>query len=330
MQNALGPTADVAAFRNDMIWIPYNGMSQSSTDIHFMKSGPFRGQALVGDNRTGHLNRMMVERVAGQMQGAVVRMTGGLEAGAYRIVEDANGNYYVGGLGTGSSYWSWCSRYKGFQKLSFKTGFSGNTLYNDVHTVSLVQGGILVSFTSDIGADFLLPANYRAYTFNYIKAVTGYYGGPKMDSVAAAITGIVRRSNREILINISGLLPESILGLEFRPNLTVNNNLQSYELFYTTNRLSNVVPTDVLPEGETLAHGSLKLGVNGHFLMVEGLKGRLSDPEIFDMKGAVLSRLNFREFAQSGKVDVSPLNKGLYFIRLRVGGQALVKSFVIH
>lgn len=330
-QSVLGPQPVLDAYKSDMLWLPYNGMSQSATDIHFMKSGPFKGQALVGDNRTGHLNRLILEKVDGQMQGAAIRMTGGLEAGNYRIAEDAKGNLYLGGLATGGTYWSWCHKYTGFQKLTFKPDFLGNKAYNDVLKVSLVQGGIVVEFTSDISADFLDPANYRAYTFNYIKSVSPYYGGPKSDSVAAGIRGIVKRSNREILITVDGLVKESLLALEFGRKLTVENQLQSYELFYTMNRLSTRIPTDVAPAEGMPADSPIRVSVGGTFLYVRGAGagGMAADPLITDLAGKAYTRLDYSGFATEGRVDISPLRRGAYFLRMKVGKRGVVKAFVI-
>ncbi len=329
MQFSLGPVADSMPYKNDMVWIPYAGMSQSATDIHFMKSGPFKGQALIGDNRTGHLNRMMVEKVDGQMQGAVIRMTGGMEGPIYRIVEDNKGNFYLGALGTSGAYWSWCTRYDGFQKMTFKPDFIGSTTYNDVYTVSLVKNGLLLSFTSDISADFLAPANYKAYVFTYMKSLWGYYGGPKKDSTLLTISSIVKRSNREILINMNGLLPQSVLGLEFLTKLTVNNNLQSFELFYTTNHLSNVVPTSIAPVGERISKPGLKLSVNGDFLAVQKPEGRSTGYAVVDITGKNYFQLNFAEFETTGKVGIISLRTGVYFLKMKVDGKELVQSFVI-
>lgn len=327
-QSVLGPAPVLDAYKSDMVWLQYNGMSQSATDIHFMRSGPFKGQALVGDNRSGHLNRLILEKVDGQMQGAVIRMTGGLEAGTYRIAEDAKGNFYLGGLGTGG-FWDWCQKLTGFQRLTFKPDFIGNPGWNDVLRVSLVQGGMILEFTSDISADFLDPANYRAYTFSYLKSVSPYYGGTRSDSTAAGIRGIVKRSNREILITIDGLLKESLLALEFGRKLTVDNNLQSFELLYTMNRLSTQVPTDVVPAAARSAYPAIGLTVGGGFLHARGAEGKVSDPLITDLAGKAVAGLDYGGFATGGKIDISPLPRGTYFLRMKVAGSGFAKTFVV-
>lgn len=328
-QNTLGPDPVLDAYRSDMIWLPYNGMSQSATDIHFLKSGPFKGQALVGDNRTGHLNRLILEKVDGQMQGAALRMTGGLEAGTYRIAEGPNGRLYLGGLGTGGSYWNWCHKHTGFQRLTFKADFLGNPGYNDVLKVSLVAGGLVIAFTSDISADFLDPANFRAYTFNYIKSVSPYYGGPKSDSASAGIREIAKRSNREIQLTIDGLSKESILALEFGGTLTAGNNLQASELFYTLNRLSTQVPTD-LPTAEAPGRQPvIRLLVSGGRLHARGIKSEAVNPLVIDPAGNTYAHLDYSGFPAGGSIDISPLRPGVYFLRMTVGGRALSKAFLI-
>ncbi|MDB5103816.1 MAG: putative large multi-functional protein [Fibrobacteres bacterium] len=332
-QGTLGPEPSLEAYRSDMIWIPYDKMSHSATDIHFMKSGPFKGQALVGDNRTGHLNRLIPEKVDGQMQGAAIRMTGGLEAGNYRMTEDAKGNLYLGGLGNpGNTYWIWCNKQSGFQRLRFKPDFLGNPAYNDVRTVSLVKDGMVIEFTSDIPDAFLSPANYRAYTFSYIKSVSPYYGGPKSDSVGARILGISKRSNREIVLTLEGLLKESVLGLEFGAKLTGEYNLQSYEMFYTMNRLSTRVPTDIArPQGRVPAT-AIRLDLHGRFLFVRGAGGNALDASsaaIFDIGGNRVPGVDLGALGGSGKVDVSALRRGLYVLRSGHGSSGLTKAFVI-
>ena len=329
-QGNMGPLPDLEPYKSDMIWINYDQMSHSSTDIHFMKSGPFKGQALVGDNRAGHINRLMFDKVEGQTQGAAIRMTGGLEGPTYRIVEDSKGDFWVGGLGnSGNIYWVWCGKDAGLQKLTFKPDFLGNKSYNDVHKVALVKDGLVVTFTSDISDDFLSAANFRAYQFSYIKSVGPNYGGPKADSATVAISSIQKRSNREILINIPGLLPLSVLGLEFGNKLTLNGGLQSYELFYTMNKLSNVVPTALAPVGEVIGHAEPVLERAGRVLTLKGIDGAVSGAMVVDLAGKPQSRVDLSSLAATGRADISPLRPGVYYLKLMAGGRSLAKPFVV-
>lgn len=329
-QGNMGPLPDLEPYKSDMLWINYDQMSHSSTDIHFLKHGPFKGQALVGDNRAGHINRLMFDKVEGQTQGAAIRMTGGLEGPTYRIVEDAKGDLWVGGLGNaGNIYWTWCGKYQGLQKLTFKPDFIGNKGYNDVLKVSLVKDGLIVSFTSDIGDDFLAAANFRAYQFSYIKSVGPNYGGPKADSAAVAIKSIQKRSSREILISLPGLLPLSVLGLEFGNKLTLNDGLQSYELFYTMNKLSSVVPTALALVGEIIGHAEPVLERTGRVLTLKGIEGAITGATIVDLAGKAQHGVDPASLASTGRADISLLRPGVYFLRLNAGGRELAKPFVV-
>jgi hypothetical protein len=330
-QSTLGPEPDLEPYKNDMIWIPNNFMSNSSTDIHFMQSEPFKGQALVGDNRTGHLNRLIIEEVDGQKQGAIIRMTGGLEGPNYRIVEDDKGNYYLGGLGTGTAYWSWCNKLYGFQKMTFKDGFIGSPDYNDVFNVSLVRDGIVIGFTSDISDDYLSPDNFMASVFNYIKSVSGYYGGPKKDSVEVNILGIEKLSRRDILITLDGLLKESIIELKFGEKLTVDNNLESFELYYTVNHLSSRESSDIMLTGlENRTRHEMQFSCRDNFLFVRGITGASWNPSISDVSGRTYHDLDFNNFVKTGKMDISSLSSGVYFLKLNVEGRSVIKTFVVH
>ena len=328
--SVLGPAPDLEPYKSDMLWIPYDQMSHSATDIHFMKSGPFKGQALVGDNRTGHLNRLIFDKVDGQTQGTAIRMTGGLEAPTYRIVEDDKGNIYLGGLGYPSNiYWVWCGKSSGFQKLTFKADFIGNKAYNDVLGVSLVKDGLLVSFTSDINDEFLAAANYRAYTFSYIKSISPYYGGPKSDSAETHITSIVKRSNRDILLSIPGLQKETMLGIEFGSKLTLGANLQSYEMFYTVNHLSDRIPTDIGTPAERVGEPRIESRREGRFLHLSGLPASAADIRVTDATGKSYPGLAFARHGTSGELDISPLPNGVYFLRIAIEADLVVKPFVI-
>ncbi len=329
-QGTLGPDPVLDAYRSDMLWIPYDKMSHSATDIHFMRSGPFQGQALVGDNRTGHLNRLIFDKVDGQTQGTAIRMTGGLEAGNYRIVEDGKGNFYLGGLGnTGNAYWVWCGKPGGLQRLTFKPDFIGNKAYIDVHSVSLVKDGLVVSFTSDLADDFLAVENYRAYTFSYIKSVSPYYGGPKSDSAGIKIQSIQKRSARELLFSFTGLQKETILGLEFGPNLTIEYQMQSYEMFYTLNHLSTRIPTDLARAGRPEPGSDIRLAREGRYLALPGMAGRVSHPAVLDLSGRAVPGPDFSRFAAEARCDVSALRSGVYFLRVRSGDRTIAKPFAV-
>jgi hypothetical protein len=326
------PEPELEAFKNDMLWLPYDGIGHSITDIHFMKSGPFKGQPLIGDNVTGHVIRLMIDKVNGQKQGAALIFTGGMEGPIHRIEEDDKGNFYLGALGCCRNDWMWCGLKYGFQRMTFNNDFIGNINYIDILNTSLVQDGLVLEFTSDISDDFLSTANYRAYTFSYLKSVTNKgYGGLKIDSLEVGVLSIKKLSGRAIHLTIDGLLNESMLALEFKEKLTIDNNLQNHEMFYTMNHLSTRTAREIIPLSvENWTPAEMNFSRNGDILKVYGINGVSSNHRIMDVFGRAVSGLDLYTFSRTGVLDVSILEKGVYFLKMEVNNRTVVKNFVVH
>lgn len=64
-----------------------------------MSEGPYAGQMIYGDVYHGGIKRIYMEPVAGALQGAVLRFSGGLQSGVNRLVRGPDGDIYVGELG---------------------------------------------------------------------------------------------------------------------------------------------------------------------------------------------------------------------------------------
>lgn len=73
----------------------------------------------------------------------------------------------------------------------------------------------------------------------------------------------------------------------------------------------------------------IRLKLSGYPLIVEGLRGVVSDRFVFDAIGKSHPDLDFRNFGATGKVDISPLCKGLYFLSIKSGTRRMAKGFVI-
>jgi YbbR domain-containing protein len=57
--------------------------------------------------------------------------------------------------------------------------------------------------------------------------------------------------------------------------------------------------------------------------------GRASGFAVVDITGKSFAHLNFKNFETSGKVDITSLRAGVYFLKLNVEGKAMVQSFMI-
>lgn len=82
------------------VWFPYKKMGQSATDIMLDKSGgkfgPFSGQLFVGEFTQAAVNRVFLEKVGGEYQGACFPFRMGFASAVLRMVQGTDGSMFVG------------------------------------------------------------------------------------------------------------------------------------------------------------------------------------------------------------------------------------------
>ena len=72
---------------------------------------------MIGDVTYGGLQRAFLEKVDGDYQGALFRMTQGLEAGVNEVLVGADGTIIIGGIGGGGNWEQAGKLSYGLQKL---------------------------------------------------------------------------------------------------------------------------------------------------------------------------------------------------------------------
>lgn len=86
--------------RPPAIWFPYKKMGQSATDIMLDDSGgkfgPFAGQLFVGEFTQAGINRVFLEKVGGDYQGACFPFRVGFASAVLRMVQGHDGSMFVG------------------------------------------------------------------------------------------------------------------------------------------------------------------------------------------------------------------------------------------
>ena len=82
------------------VWFPYKKMGQSTTDIVLDKSdgrfGPFAGQLLVGEFTQAAMQRVFLEKVDGEYQGACFPFRSGFASAVLRLAQGTDGSLFVG------------------------------------------------------------------------------------------------------------------------------------------------------------------------------------------------------------------------------------------
>ncbi|WP_431988716.1 ricin-type beta-trefoil lectin domain protein [Streptomyces parvulus] len=248
---------DAQPVTRPVLWLPQNEIANSPSTPLQLTKGPFAGQMLFGDVTYGGVQRGFLEKVGGEYQGAVFRLTQGLEAGVTRISIGPDGALYAGGLGAGGNWGQEGKLSHGLQKLA-----PNGTDAFDIRAMRAVPGGFALEYTQPLSADTArdLAQHYRIKQWRY--APTADYGGPKIDEeTLTAQSATLSGDGRTVTLAIPGLKGDRVVHVRSpRPFSSAGGEtLWSTEAWYTLNRL---------PGGGTPGPGEVK-GVGGKCLDVD-------------------------------------------------------------
>ncbi len=206
-----------------------NSPTQPLADATKGKFGPFAGQLFVGEMNSARIVRVMLEEVAGVIQGASIPfMDGnGLRKGNNRLAFAPDGSLWVGQAEHG-----WAGS-KGIQRIVF----NGKTPA-DVYTMNLSKTGFKLRFTQPLEVTSATnPANYqfRHYRYNYHKK----YGSDQVDVEDVPVTAIKLSPDRmEVSLVLSALKPGYVYELKLDHIKTSRGSALTNKLIcYTVNKL---------------------------------------------------------------------------------------------
>lgn len=239
-----------------VLWLPHGEISNSPSNPLMLPNGVFEGQMVFGDVTYGGLQRAYLEKVGGEYQGAVFRMTQGLESGVSRISLGPDGAIYTGGIGWEGN-WGQAGKLKhGLQKLTFDRARTF-----DIHSMHAIDGGFELTYTQPLSDETAadLVAKYRAEQWRYV--ATPQYGGPKIDQETLEVTSATLSADRtKVTLKMAGLKPGHVVYVHSpRPfDSASGEELWSTEAWYTLNRLPDgtTAPPEYEAESAQLAGGT--------------------------------------------------------------------------
>lgn len=231
-----------------VLWLPQNEIANSPSTPLYVEEGPFAGQMLFGDVTYGGIQRAYLEKVKGQYQGAVFRMTQGLEVGVNRITRGPDGAIYLGGLGAGGNWGQAGKLTYGLQKLTP----DGDNAF-DIRAMRAVPGGFELEYTRPLSEETAqdLAARYRVTQWRYVP--TPNYGGPKVDEETLPVTSATLSDDgTTVTLTIPGLQPNRVVHVRSpRPFTSAEGeSLWSTEAWYTLNRVPGAEPPVTTYEAE--------------------------------------------------------------------------------
>lgn len=228
-----------------VLWMPQNEIANSPSTPVVVDEGPYAGQMFIGDVTYGGLQRADLEKVDGRYQGALFRMTQGLEAGVSRVLEADDGSLIVGGLGAGGNWGQTGKLRFGLQKLDL----SGDVPF-DMESMDVVEGGFEITYTQPLSAATLedLASKYEVEQWRY--RATAQYGGPKLDEENLTVTGATASEDgRTVTLQVDGMKPDRVVHLRSpRPfDSASGETLWSTEAWYTLNSYPGYVAEEPEP-----------------------------------------------------------------------------------
>jgi glucose/arabinose dehydrogenase len=172
-----------AAMRPPAVWFPYKRMGQSATGILVDASrgafGPFAGQLFVGEFTQASINRVYLEKIAGEYQGACFPFRQGMASAVLRLAQAADGSLFIGLSNRGWS--SLGSAAYGLQRLEW-TG----KLPMEIREMRAQPDGFELVFTKPVAPQTVLdPGAFELTSHTYL--YQSKYGSEEIEHRPVAI-----------------------------------------------------------------------------------------------------------------------------------------------
>lgn len=168
------------------IWFPYKKVGQSATDILMDASGgnfgPFDGQLFVGEFTLAGINRVFLEQVDGEYQGACFPFRDGFASAVLRLEQGTDGSLFVGLTNRGWS--SLGSASYGLQRLVW----TGKMPF-EIKEMRATTTGFRLLFTKPVDPESArIPENWNFQSYTYLYQSS--YGSDEIQRRDLKVTGI--------------------------------------------------------------------------------------------------------------------------------------------
>jgi hypothetical protein len=216
------------------VWLPYNKMGRSATDVQVIdqdgKFGPFDGQFLIGEFTNSAVNRVFLEEVDGQYQGACFPFLNHFPAAVLRLQFAPDGSLFVGMSNRGWS--SLGNRSYGLQRITFnqKTPFA-------IKEMKAQPEGFELIFTEPLHPDSLTPESLKVSSFTY--QYSSRYGGDEINPARHKISGIkTSKGGRSVRFKVENLRTNYVFELTTQGlRSKLGQRLKHPQVWYTLNRI---------------------------------------------------------------------------------------------
>jgi len=217
-----------------VVWFPHVEVSNSpgnpewdNTDGRF---GPFGGQIFIGDQTQSNVFRVILEKIDGQYQGAVLNFIGGFQSGNIRTTFDRHGQLWVGQTSAG-----WAAEGPkpfGLQRVVWDKKTNPFELQN----ISLTASGFTLKFTEAVDPASVKTNALLAQHWSY--KYSANYGSPKQGLIDLNITNIALSDDGKSIDVKLDLSEGKVVSMDFSKLMSKTGRKVSVgTVYYTLNHL---------------------------------------------------------------------------------------------
>ncbi len=176
---------DVPDLQLPAVWLPHGILGISNSEIVKIPEGtfgPFAGQLLVGDQGQSMIDRVFMEKVNGEYQGASFAFRSGFQSGVVRLAWGKDGSLFAGETNRG--WGSAGEATEGIQRLVWN-----NRMPFEMRAVRATPDGFEIEFTKPVNkkyADDLASYSVESYIYKY----QGVYGSPPVNTQKCPVRGV--------------------------------------------------------------------------------------------------------------------------------------------
>jgi hypothetical protein len=236
--DSLQPYGHRKNIRQSLPTVSLNQGGSTNTDnannpagLVYMKTGPFAGQLLYGDVTFGGIQRVFLEKVNGDWQGAVMLFSAGFRSGIGRLLLGPDGSIYAGGQtgGTVQSSGNWCWGGGGGVGALTADKIGGNcnvqydffklvpkdTVVFDLLAVRARVNGFELQFTKKVGPSAGVSSNYALTTWTDNLSSQTYGGGNQQGSTNVSVSSVrISPDSMRVFLQLASMPAASV-----RPNV---------------------------------------------------------------------------------------------------------------
>ncbi len=222
------------------VWFPYKKMGQSTTDILLDESdgkfGPFSGQLFVGEFTQAGINRVFLEKVEGEYQGACFPFRSGFASAVLRMAQGTDGSVFAGLTNRGWSSLGTASY--GLQRLVW----TGKTPF-EIQEMHARPNGFELVFTKPVDPKTASDVNsYNLQSYTYLYHST--YGSDEIQKKPLVIKkAAVSQDGQRVQLHVEGLRELFVHELSAKGvRDQTGKTLLHPNAYYTLNRIPQTAP----------------------------------------------------------------------------------------